>query len=300
MKYLRKKDKRMKNNLMFIILMAFLLTFSMGMQSAEAYSGVVSVDTVEAEAGQQVAVPIRIHNNDEPISAITIPLWVTNPDITIDSISFEGSILPSNFTGLIQPDTAIGDTVKISLIGNWASPTPTITTYEGILATLFVTISPSAMPGTVAIDSFYIIDTIGITDNGTPIEAEQKLLASDITGLVLFYPGFTPGAVVVLSPTDADDDFGKTGLPTDYSLGQNYPNPFNPTTTIEFALPSAGAVKLEVFNVLGQQVVTLVDGYLSAGTHLVTFDASNEPSGVYFYRLSHSNGIETKKMTLLK
>jgi hypothetical protein len=89
-------------------------------------------------------------------------------------------------------------------------------------------------------------------------------------------------------------------LPLEFALHQNYPNPFNPSTEIGFALPHACDVRLEVFNVLGQRVVTLVDGYLPAGEHSVTWDASRHASGVYLYRLSAGDVVETKSMILLK
>jgi len=105
---------------------------------------------------------------------------------------------------------------------------------------------------------------------------------------------------VVKSPTGIDDDVEPSMLPTFFSLLQNYPNPFNPTTVIEFALPQASRVKLEVFNILGQMTMTLVDDYLPAGNHQVIFDATNFPSGIYFYRLSHKDSKLTRKMTLIK
>jgi hypothetical protein len=94
-------------------------------------------------------------------------------------------------------------------------------------------------------------------------------------------------------------------LPTSYALGQNYPNPFNPTTDIEFSLPSPGNVQIKVYNVLGQEVVTLVDEHLPAGNHAVTWDGrssegSSVSSGVYFYRISANQFSDTKKMMMLK
>jgi len=89
-------------------------------------------------------------------------------------------------------------------------------------------------------------------------------------------------------------------LPAEFHLAQNYPNPFNPMTTIEFSLPSAGKTKLEVFNILGQTVATLIDQRLAAGIHQVQFDAGNHPSGIYFYRLSHALGTQTRKMVMIK
>ena len=90
-------------------------------------------------------------------------------------------------------------------------------------------------------------------------------------------------------------------VPLRFSLMQNYPNPFNPTTTIKYALPKASKVKLEVFNLLGQKVATLVNGFKQAGYHQVTFDGSRLPSGVYYFRLQTDKGfIKTRKLVLLK
>jgi hypothetical protein len=89
-------------------------------------------------------------------------------------------------------------------------------------------------------------------------------------------------------------------VPIEYSLEQNYPNPFNPFTTIEYSLPQNGFVTLKVFNVLGKEVATLVNGQNEAGKHTINFDASALNSGVYFYRIDAGNFIETKKMILLK
>lgn len=80
----------------------------------------------------------------------------------------------------------------------------------------------------------------------------------------------------------------------------NYPNPFNPTTTISFAMPQAGYAKLDIYNTLGQLVATLVEEKLEAGVHAVTWNASGQASGLYLYRLTMSDFIETKKMVLIK
>ncbi|UCG61687.1 MAG: T9SS type A sorting domain-containing protein [Candidatus Zixiibacteriota bacterium] len=93
---------------------------------------------------------------------------------------------------------------------------------------------------------------------------------------------------------------GTDGLPAEFSLGQNYPNPFNPTTDISFSLPQATHVKLEVFNIMGQRVSTLVDRQMAAGTHTVTFDGGQVASGTYLYRLQAGDKVETKKMSLVK
>jgi hypothetical protein len=88
--------------------------------------------------------------------------------------------------------------------------------------------------------------------------------------------------------------------PGSFNLEQNYPNPFNPSTQIRFTLPAAGQTMLRVFNVLGQQVATLANAHLAAGTHSVTFDARSLPSGVYMYRLESGSMSISKKMMLSK
>jgi len=89
-------------------------------------------------------------------------------------------------------------------------------------------------------------------------------------------------------------------LPGEFSLSQNYPNPFNPTTNIKFTLPAASPVRLEVFDVIGRRVAVLLDQVLEAGEHEVQWDASEAASGVYVYRLTVSDFVDTKKMLLLK
>ena len=89
--------------------------------------------------------------------------------------------------------------------------------------------------------------------------------------------------------------------PTVYSLSQNYPNPFNPQTTISYSLPSAGFVTLKVYDMIGHEVTTLIQGKKeTAGNHFKTFNAGNLPSGIYFYRLQTDKFSETKKMILIK
>jgi len=85
-----------------------------------------------------------------------------------------------------------------------------------------------------------------------------------------------------------------------YSLSQNYPNPFNPSTSIEYYTPQPSQVKLVVYNLIGQEVQTLVDDEKASGSFEVEFNAANLPSGVYFYRLLAANFNETRKMILLR
>jgi hypothetical protein len=90
------------------------------------------------------------------------------------------------------------------------------------------------------------------------------------------------------------------GLPAEFSLAQNYPNPFNPSTEIQFALPMDANVNLTVINLLGQEVATVASGFHTAGIHTVSFQATNLPSGLYFYRLDAADFTAIRKMMLMK
>lgn len=89
-------------------------------------------------------------------------------------------------------------------------------------------------------------------------------------------------------------------MPKEFSLGQNYPNPFNPVTTINYAVAAEGLVKISVYNMLGQEVILLVNEIKQPGTYELNFDASSLPSGTYTYKLSAQNFIASKKLMVIK
>ena len=110
---------------------------------------------------------------------------------------------------------------------------------------------------------------------------------------------------IVVPPAAIDDENGLALQPTEYRLAQNYPNPFNPETNILFSLPRTGFVRLDVYNILGQKVATLIDGIYESGTHNVNWMAVNDygqpvSSGIYFYTLITRDTRITKKMLLLR
>lgn len=143
--------------------------------------------------------------------------------------------------------------------------------------------------------TFTISDTFGgavvnnldlTTFEGSFVPSEQNAVLAD--GFLL--------TIAPINQTSIDTDV----LPTEYGLFQNYPNPFNPSTSISYQLPEMQMVTLEVYNMLGQKVATLVDAPQSAGNYRVNFDASNLTSGVYLYKLQAGSFTEIKKMMLLK
>lgn len=149
-----------------------------------------------------------------------------------------------------------------------------------------------------------------------PAASGALILSDPFFTPVSYYGAFDPNAPLWFKGWTAvsqyvtgikENPLGNDQLVKDFEISQNYPNPFNPSTNIRYRLPRAAEVKITVYNVSGQLVETLVDGYRAAGEYLVTWNAANLPSGVYFYRLwaSSSSGeaparVETRKMMLLK
>ena len=98
------------------------------------------------------------------------------------------------------------------------------------------------------------------------------------------------------SSTNVEDEI----LADDFLLYQNYPNPFNPSTTIQYSIGNSSFVTLQVFDILGNEVASLVNEYKQSGNYRIDFNAQHLTSGIYFYRLISNNKILTKKLTLIK
>ena len=154
-------------------------------------------------------------------------------------------------------------------------------------------IDPAELDMYYADGSGGLLGNAGITD--VAVDTENNV----VTGKVVHF-----STVVLAAATGTPSSVNET-MPGVFSLSQNVPNPFNPTTTIAFEVPVNALVKLEVFNILGQKVVTLHDGMLSAGVHSVIWNSTDTfgnavTSGVYFYRLTANGMSSTRKLMLMK
>jgi len=100
--------------------------------------------------------------------------------------------------------------------------------------------------------------------------------------------------------SEEGNNSANSSMPDKFQLFPNYPNPFNPTTTIKYSIPHASLVNIQIYDILGRKVATLINEVKSAGTYTATFNAATMPSGVYFYRLQAGSFTETKKLLLLR
>jgi hypothetical protein len=187
----------------------------------------------------------------------------------------------------ISNDSNIAYFSGTSIFTNWK----TFPTSRRIATAYFTVNNWSASRGTIVIDTVqhpsyastdYIFNPAGGNSDYNPVWGGQIVITT--SGI-----------------NDSDPD----NIPTTFELQQNFPNPFNPTTTIKFGLPTKSQVSLRVYNLLGQEIATLVDQEVSAGTHTAEWDGKDKTgvdvaSGIYFYKLIADDFIETKKMMLVK
>ncbi len=249
----------------------------------------VAVGTAVTMTDNTVTVPLEIANQDDFVAA-DIPLRFSE-GVTLEAVSFEGTRVEYFDLAVSNIDNE-NNTVVIGLV-NQLSAERKAALSEGT--------------GPVAYLTFRIEDP-----SLTEITLEATEMENPRHQLMFIYNEITETGPVGPrreDPVFESVAFSLTGdnaeLPTEFALAQNYPNPFNPTTTISFSLPTPGAVSLEVFNVLGQKVTTLVDGDMAAGIHSIEWDGKNSAgvgvsSGVYFYRIATDNFVDTKKMMMLK
>lgn len=133
----------------------------------------------------------------------------------------------------------------------------------------------------------------------TAAQNDISLVADANTCMVGWSAGAS-GTISKMTGTPVGINDPSSQIPSAYSLMQNYPNPFNPTTNITFALPVAGNVELKIYDITGKEVASLVNTYVNAGTHSVSFDAGAYASGIYIYKITAGTFTDSKKMVLIK
>lgn len=266
-----------------------------------------------------------IIKSDDPINAdqkIAFAVNVVNYFKVTDNDLFEEYFESGSwFTSVVQ---AFGNSSRYAYIQNTSNgPFATFTTrvkYDGIydLFEILPTTVNSAdnalyviTNGTSVLDSIYFNQNEGSgkwkkigtyqIPSSQPVKIKVKDSGESSSGPVIRADAFKLALIEKL--TDVDDQLNNH-LPKEFKLEQNYPNPFNPITKIKFNIPSVGTglalSVLKVYDILGNEVATLVNEEKPAGSYEVNFDASGLSSGIYFYRLKAGSFIETRKMILIK
>jgi plastocyanin len=149
---------------------------------------------------------------------------------------------------------------------------------------------------------------VAIWDSGTLNPGQSFIFEFTTTGSFPYSCTFHPStmtATILVQSVDVRDETGNREKPSEFTLSQNYPNPFNQATRIEFTLAKSGFVSLNIYDILGRKVKTLVSENVSSGHKSALWDGKNEEekevaSGIYFYRLNAGDLTETKKMLLLQ
>ena len=250
----------------------------------------LAVGAAQAKADNLVSIPLEI-SNEANLMAADIPLRFSE-GVTLKEVNFTNTRV-ENWD------------LKVSNINN-----ETNTVIIGLLTQMSPAMVPdlAAGEGPVANLVFQIDDP-----NITEVTLESVELQEPSHELMFIYHTVSADGVPTgqreerAELTTASFSLGNGGaeLPGSFQLAQNYPNPFNPSTEISFSLPSNSHVELDIYNVLGQKVKSLVSGELTAGEHTVMWDGQNASgatvsSGVYFYRIAAGDFTDTKKMMMLK
>ncbi len=225
----------------------------------------VQVLNASGAAGDTVSVNVQLSTAAFGFSSFQFSLSYSQPYIT--PIDIVGGALYQNWSvvaGNPSPGTV-----------NIAGASTTTVLSQGILLTARFRITPGTGNGSYAINLANLI-----FNEGNPI------------GLV------SNGNIIVTNPTDVREY--RSGIPNQFALEQNYPNPFNPSTLIRYDLPKSEQVVVKVYDIVGREISTLVDSRQEAGFREVQWNASNLPSGIYFYRISAGTFTDTKKTMLVK
>ena len=248
--------------------------------------------------GSEVTFTINIVDN-EPIRGIELDIYHDFADLTYSGVS-RGEKLQNLVNDQGNP------TSDMTILGNWVEDHVKVLAYsvnrartdgngeEGNLVHLTYTLADGAsLPDNVSF--YFTVANIPGTTAGTPPGTE-------LLNVVCNYPDVDNPVTVNTAVASADDG---SLLPSEYALFQNYPNPFNPSTQISFDIPKAEFVTLRVYNLLGQDVKTMINQSMAPGRYTVEWNGNDMlnndvASGVYFYELRGESFISRKKMLLIR
>ena len=244
--------------------------------------------------GSEITFTINIVDN-EPIRGIELDIYHDFSDLTYSGVS-RGDKLQ----GLVNDE---GDpTSDMTILGNWVEDHVKVLAYSVNRART----EGNGVEGNLLHLTYTLADGVSLPDNVsfyfTIVNIPGTSLNPELLNVVCSYPSQDSPATVNTTVASADEG---SILPSEYALFQNYPNPFNPSTQITFDVPNSEFVMLRVYNLLGQDVQTLINKSMAPGRYTVEWNGNDMlnndvASGVYFYELRGESFISRKKMLLIR
>jgi hypothetical protein len=266
----------------FITLLVVLLAASsMVMAGTTTKMAFGTASASESDEATLVTMPLELSTSKEGLMAMDIPLTYSE-GVTLKEVSFENTRVAHFDVKIANIDTE-NRQVIIGLISQIsAKKVEPVSSGEGAIANLIFEVDDEN------------VDKIELNTFETESPRHRlTFIYMDENGQDVEYPKIE-NSTMSLSGTTGDG----SNLPKSFALNQNYPNPFNPTTTVSFTLPTATNYNLTIYNILGQ-VVEEFNGFDEGNVEII-WNASNNSSGVYFYKLTTDQNTATKKMVLLK
>lgn len=270
-----------------------LFLFALGILSS--CFTILSVDQPDtASVGDQITVTLEVRTEDTDANAHhgIIGFLIPN-DWTVNSVYYSGDFGPDS-ASFLHPDSIDGD--PGGQVDFWTDSLEAhFPSGDDLQWVVFQGNTPFASDLDTGYVDVEVVMTVGNTGGTFNLGYFVSNAALDFTDST--YYSVSLNHPITISGTSVAVE---TTLPRRFELAQNFPNPFNPTTTIYFQIPMTSQVKLSVYDLLGKEVATLVNGKIVAGSHQVVFDGSNLMSGIYYYRLQAGDFVATKKLLLLK
>ncbi|MBI3193286.1 MAG: T9SS type A sorting domain-containing protein [Ignavibacteriae bacterium] len=247
---------------------------------------------------------IDVHCN--PISNVIVDIWHCDKDGNYSGYAGQpgGSTIGQNFLRGVQLTDSNGQCSFVTVYPGWYPGRVTHVHFKVRLSSTTYVTSQFCFPDNINTAVYQTSLYSGRGQNAVTNATDFAFQTANPIGQIMtITPNSTTGGyngdyiIVIAGTTDVKESFSS---PEEFALFQNYPNPFNPSTVIRYQLPFNSDVTLKVFDVLGREVATLVEGFEVAGSRFVEWDASNIPSGFYYYRIVAGNFIATREMLLFK
>jgi len=251
-------------------------------------------ESVDAGGDVEVYLSVRTEDTDENAHYGIIGLLIPD-DWTVNLVTYSGDFGPDTCS-FLDPDSIDSD--PGGQVDYW---TDSLEVHYPSGDDMQWVVYQANTPYASSLDTGYVDVEISMTAGNT---TGSFNIGYFVSNAALDFGDSSYYAVTLENPIEIGgtrvDNAIEKNLPKQFRLRQNYPNPFNPTTTIAFDLPSAGMTTLKVYNLLGEEVASLVNEYKEAGSYQIQFDAANLGSGIYYYKIRSGNFEAIKKLAITR